>query len=223
MLVGMSVPPPSVTIALPVSAHFDLVLEMFGCQMEGTGWWRSAVISTPQSSAMTSIKRYLAVQVPQGIAAADLCVVVSPWRTRILLIGFGGGLSDDLSLGDTVVATRAVTGSGRGCRLSVFPSLSGHRRAVLGFAPLLMDHPHSWVNHQVREGVDVLDMETVPMATIARRYGVAFSSALVISDLPHRMPLCAVPANAWENAHSAIARLLRMAVGGGVESPARKT
>lgn len=111
----------------------------------------------------------------------------APEAEAIISLGLGGGLSPDLAPGDWVVATSVVWPGGE---LATDPAwaqallgrLPGARAAKILGSDVILLSPTAKAEARAASGAMAVDMESQVAAQIARRFGLPFAAARVISD-----------------------------------------
>lgn len=115
----------------------------------------------------------------------------APGAQAILSIGLGGALAGDLRPGDWVVA-ETVIADRQPCPVdpawsrALAEQLPGARRGVLLGGDAMLTSVDEKARARVEWGALAVDMESHVAARIARRFGLRFAAARVISDAADR-------------------------------------
>ena len=115
----------------------------------------------------------------------------APHARALLSIGLGGALAGDLRPGDWVVAEAAIEG-GQPCPTdpawsrALLQRLPGARPGVLLGGEAMLTGVRDKARARVEWGALAVDMESHVAARVARRFGLTFAAARVISDTADR-------------------------------------
>jgi hopanoid-associated phosphorylase len=115
----------------------------------------------------------------------------APNARAILSIGLGGALCGDLRPGDWVVAEAVIEGR-QPCATdpawsrALVERLPGARRGVLLGSDAMLTGVQEKARARVEWGALAVDMESHAAARVARRFGLRFAAARVISDAADR-------------------------------------
>ncbi len=144
-------------LVTPLPGIKQELLRSYELQQELGGWYNPSVISLNNNS-------YLLMEVPRGRASEDIAKAIESSKP-VYMLGYGGGLSPDLQIGDIVQDSDN----------SVF--ILEFRRVRIQTVDGLLDKKYS-------EDSEVVDMEN----DFYKKHLDNYSGYFVVSDLPHSRP-----------------------------------
>ena len=161
-------------IITPLRSVYKEILMHYPESIEHKGFYESSeIVGTNGNSC-------LIICIPQGVQGQDICCISQ--KSRIVFLGYAGGLTNDISVGEVYEVDTAVTVEGDYVDLFCLTSLP---RIKCGYSPSLLGTPaEQYTNLAKKSHCDSVDMETVYCAKASKENNHRFSSLLLITDKP---------------------------------------
>lgn len=161
-------------IITPLHSVYMKILQHYPKCIEHKGFYENAEIKGINGDSC------LIICIPQGIQGQDICCISQ--KSRIVFLGYAGGLTNDIRLGEIYEVGTAVTTEGECVDLFCSSSLP---KIKCGYSPSLLGTPAEQYTSMAQEfHCDSVDMETVYCAKASKDHNHRFSSFLLITDKP---------------------------------------
>lgn len=165
----------SVVVLTPIHHLYVALFNSLHCGKESLeGFYCNACFNKGE-------KKGLLICCPQGVAAQDV-VFLFP-NTRMIFVGYAGGMTNDILIGTPVEAEKAIYSSSEIYKL-VCPGFFS--KAIVSYSPCFLgkvaDNSYSFAHNN---GASVVDMETVHCARAAEDNNVRLTAFLLVTDIPN--------------------------------------
>lgn len=182
-LIG-DVPPKETAIITPLT---EIYLEINSCfrvkDESDLGWWKSKICNVEEGLEV------LVTKVPQGPPLIDYVIALNDRVKNLFLLGFCGGINQDLNIGDIVLSTEAFYEGNFeksifatnfvSSKISAKNVVSGRTGTSLSF----LSEDFNFLRDMRKIGIIALDMETYFMYKFCNLYDINAASLMIVSDV----------------------------------------
>jgi hypothetical protein len=166
-------------ILTPLSEIFHNTLVDIPVESESFGWWN--VKNLRFGNGLVSYIKF-----PQGYAVIDALSAANMHGSKAILLGYAGGNSEMVNIGDVLCPTSAHNGDF--AYYSSLPLPFSPKVGSLAHSNTFYEQDDQFIEQMRRDNHSCVDMETFLFYMHADRLGIKAASALVISDLVDSRP-----------------------------------